>query len=496
MKAVMIMFDTLTRKFLPNYGNEWVQAPTFQKLSEKMLTFDNFYVGSMPCMPARRELHTGKYNFLHRGWGQLEVFDQSIFEILKKNKIYTHLVTDHFHYWEDGGATYHTRYDTFQSFRGQENDRWIPLKQQVLNDNQNPLNQHGSWTEYSFANRGHQIKEEDYSSAKTFQAGVEFIEQYKDEDNWFLQIESFDPHEPFLVPQKYREFYGLAPTKDSPNYPYYQKLDYQANKADLDVMRKEYAALISMVDHHLKKIIDLFDQHNLWADTMLIINTDHGFGLGEHDFVGKTFFPGYDEIIHTPFFLHVPQFQTLAGQRITEVAQTIDIPLTILDHFNLNDQEDRDGKSIFKILASKMKNHEEILFGVNGGHVGIFDGRFIYMRASVHPNNLPLVQYTLNFNFMRNFFPIEWLKGMKLVDGSRYSNGVELLRINLPINWVDSYAVGNLLFDLENDPAQLNNLKGTKVEEIMVKKLVAKLATIACPQEEYERLGLKNNGFN
>ncbi len=42
----------------------------------------------MPCIPARREQHTGRYNFLHRGWGPLESFDDSLPELLKKNGVY------------------------------------------------------------------------------------------------------------------------------------------------------------------------------------------------------------------------------------------------------------------------------------------------------------------------------------------------------------------------------------------------------------------------
>ncbi len=45
--------------------------------------------------------------------------------ILEANGVHTHLVTDHYHYWEDGGATYHTRYTTWDIARGQEGDTWI-----------------------------------------------------------------------------------------------------------------------------------------------------------------------------------------------------------------------------------------------------------------------------------------------------------------------------------------------------------------------------------
>ncbi|NEA21697.1 hypothetical protein [Actinomadura bangladeshensis] len=54
--------------------------------------------------------------------GPLEPFDDSVPETLKENGVYTHLATDHQHYWLDGSATYHPRYSTFEFFRGQEGD--------------------------------------------------------------------------------------------------------------------------------------------------------------------------------------------------------------------------------------------------------------------------------------------------------------------------------------------------------------------------------------
>lgn len=54
----MILFDSLKRDWLPCYGGD-IDAPNFARLAEHTAVFDNFYIGSMPCMPARRELHTG-----------------------------------------------------------------------------------------------------------------------------------------------------------------------------------------------------------------------------------------------------------------------------------------------------------------------------------------------------------------------------------------------------------------------------------------------------
>ena len=113
MKAILVFYDSLNKRFLPPYEPECGTVGSgFQRLAKHSLRFDNSYVGSMPCIPARRELHTGRYNFLHREWGPLEPFDDSMPQILRESGIYCHLISDHLHYWEDGGATYHNRYSS------------------------------------------------------------------------------------------------------------------------------------------------------------------------------------------------------------------------------------------------------------------------------------------------------------------------------------------------------------------------------------------------
>ena len=197
MRAVLVLFDSLNRRLLPPYGADWVHAPNFTRLAAHAVRFDNCYGGSMPCMPARREMHTGRHNFLHRSWGPLEPFDDSVPEMLSGNGIYTHLVTDHPHYWEDGGATYHTRFRTHEFFRGQEGDAW---KGQVADPPQ-PASTHrvrGTLWRQDLVNRQYLAEEADHPQTLTVNAGIEFIDTNRAEDNWFVQIECFDPHEPFF----------------------------------------------------------------------------------------------------------------------------------------------------------------------------------------------------------------------------------------------------------------------------------------------------------
>lgn len=112
MRAIMVMFDSLRFDMMPGRGKDIVNLPNFRRLAQHSVFFPDCYAGSLPCMPARRELHTGRYNFLHRSWGPLEPFDESMPQILHQAGIHAHLSTDHYHYLEDGGATYHTRYSS------------------------------------------------------------------------------------------------------------------------------------------------------------------------------------------------------------------------------------------------------------------------------------------------------------------------------------------------------------------------------------------------
>ena len=83
MRLVFAFFDTLNRRSLECYGGD-VKTPNFNRLADRSVTFDNHYAGSLPCMPARREMMTGRYNFLHRSWGPCEPFDHAFPEILFK----------------------------------------------------------------------------------------------------------------------------------------------------------------------------------------------------------------------------------------------------------------------------------------------------------------------------------------------------------------------------------------------------------------------------
>ncbi len=487
MKAIMVMFDSLNRRLLSPYGCEWTHTPNFQRLAERSVQFDNCYVGSMPCMPARRELHTGRYDFLHRDWGPLEPFDNSMPEILDRHGIHSHFATDHYHYFQDGGANYHCRFSTWEFFRGREGDPWKGNLNTTIEVPPNVNQRDPQWWRQEFVNRTYMLTVEDHYQTKTFNAGLEFIRTNASTESWFLQIETFDPHEPFFSHQEFKDLYKHEYEGPHYDWPYYGRITDETPE-QIEHLRYEYAALLSMCDRSLGRVLDLMDELDLWEDTLLIVNTDHGFFLGEKGWLAKVVMPFYNEIAQIPLFIWDPRSKK-KGERRKSLVQTVDLAPTLLEYFGQPVDPNIQGKPLRSVIESDTPVREAGLFGLFGGHVSVTDGRYVYMRAPSSSENQPLSNHTLmlgRMNDRQELPPLretEWAGPFSFTDGCRVMKFPRETRIK-------AYDFGNLLFDLASDPQQEKPLYNPALEQSMIAKLVQLMTEADSPREQYIRLGL------
>lgn len=121
---------------------------------------------------------------------------------MKKSGVYTHLVSDHDHYWEDGGTTYHHRYSRWENAPGQEGDAWKgEVAAPDIPERLGPINRQ------NWVNRKYMREERNTPQARTFATGLEFLHTNHRQDNWYLQIETFHPHEPFFTLKQWQDRY-------------------------------------------------------------------------------------------------------------------------------------------------------------------------------------------------------------------------------------------------------------------------------------------------
>ena len=495
MKTVFVLFDSLNRHLLGCYGGTRVPTPNFDRLAARTVVHDRHYVGSLPCMPARRDLLTGRLTFLHRSWGPLEPFDNAFPELLKTKGVHSHLVTDHYHYWEDGGATYHNRYSTFDFVRGQESDPWKAMVQppwerlrEKYHERQLSQDATSKFLPY-VVNREFIREESDFPSVQCFRHGLEFLDVNRDADDWLLQIETFDPHEPFFAPERFREKFPTGwngPIRDWPRYGRVEELPEEAEE-----LRANYYAVVALCDFLLGQLLDYFDANDMWKDTALVVTTDHGFLLGEHDFWAKNRMNMYEEIVHIPLFIHDPR--SPATGRSSRLTQSIDMAATFLDLYGVEPPAEAEGRSLLR-----PGDREALIFGYFGGAVNVTDGRYTYHRFPEDLNAQEIFQYTVMPSHLNRLFTTEELSAATLAEPFNWTKQVPLLKVPViersPM--YANYGPGALLesdtrlYDLETDPGQEKPLRDAGAEARMVGLMRGLMTTNDAPPEAYARLGL------
>lgn len=495
MRAILCLFDSLNLRALSCYGGPH-PTPNFDRLAARSTRFERHFVGSMPCMPARRDLQTGRLNFLHRSWGPLEPFDVTLTGLLREAGVHSHLSTDHYHYFETGGATYHTAFTTWDFIRGQEADGWateVAPDVEAMAARYHPEQVETTRAGYRYQgmlNREWIEGQGRWPSVRTFDSGLDFIERNRAADDWFLQIETFDPHEPFFAPPEYRARLGLDGNGPVYDWPLYRKGD--VSSSDAAEIQANYAALVQLCDDQLGRLLDKMDAEAMWDDTALIVTTDHGFLLGEHDWWGKNRMPFYNQIAHIPLFVHVPG-RTAAGERCETLSQNIDVMATLLDVFGLDRAETVQGRSL---LAGEGRSLA--LYGVFGGAINATDGRHTYFRYPEDMEAVPLYEYTLMPQHATVPFRADELTGAEMHGGFGFTRGVPVMKLRAandakrpPTQGGGFAEAETVLYDMVQDPGQVRPLDDPELLRRMMTETAAAMAEAEAPPELFERFGLE-----
>jgi hypothetical protein len=234
------------------------------------------------------------------------------------------------------------------------------------------------------------------------------------------------------------------------------------------------------------------DQFDLWKDTMLIVCTDHGFMLGEHECWAKLWQPFYEEIAHVPLYIWDPRCGK-RGESRKALVQTIDFVPTILEFFGVERTKDMLGKVLRDTVDRDVSVREAGLFGVHGGQVNVTDGRYVYMRAPARADSQPLFNYTVMATHMNTRFSTKELQGAQLAPPFEFTKGCPTLKLPNHMGargWEHPERFRTRLWDVENDPQQTQPLEDAAVEKRMVEHLVRLMKECESPMEQYERLGL------
>lgn len=362
MNIILVVFDSLRKDCVGAYGSPFwgkVHTPHFDAFAEQALIFTRMYPESLPTLPARRALYTGmrvypfhNANFYLKGdfvgapgWGPIPEDQATLAERLKAAGYRTALIADVYHMFKPS-KNYWRGFDQWTFLRGQEKDpmrsgprltqeqvdHWLPREMQ---------NQHTiDFIQQSIMNLHDRPREEDYFAPRVLREAAVWLEQNQDAQKFFLTVESFDPHEPWLVPPHYRRMYLKENGHEQ------VKSDYAdtANLAD-DLMRRtqaNYSGSVTQCDRWFGYFLESLRVLGLLDNTMVIFTTDHGHSLGDRNYMGKRSYPSTPEVFDVPLMIRFPGAEH-AGKQSDMFIQHHDLAAFILEAAGL-DAGSLDGK--------------------------------------------------------------------------------------------------------------------------------------------------------
>ncbi|MFN3532500.1 MAG: sulfatase [Candidatus Brocadia sp.] len=225
-------------------------------------------------------------------------------------------------------------------------------------------------------------------------------------DKFFLYIHYDDAHFPYTPQDKFKMYdvYKSNANVTGENFKSIRNGEIKLSKEDINHIIASYDGEIKCVDEKIGLLLKQLDGMGYGNNTLVIILADHGDEFMEHGGVahGHTL---YEELIRVPLIMKGPSIPKKT--QISGLAQCIDIAPTILDILDLQPDKEMEGRSLVPLIL----RGEEVQDAV----------------------------YSERKNYNGEFLRVIRTKKWKLIK--------------------DFDTKQTLLFDLENDPGEITNVR-------------------------------------
>ncbi len=475
--VLLIVVDQWRGDTLPMLGHPLVKTPNLAALAAEGVTFARHYTQAVPCGPARASLLTGLYMMNHRAVQNTIPLDARHTNVAKEvRKLgYDPAIVGYTTTTPDP-RTIPPEDPRFRVL-GDLMDGWRPvgfwgMKMEAYfswvaaNGVQLPENPWDIWLpqdlepgEIGATRKPSRIPAELSDTAWFTDRGIDYIRGASNKP-WFLHLGYWRPHPPFAAPAPYHDMFDAADcppplraatvAEEAEQHPMLRfYLDNVARKsffengeglgADMDEaevrqMRATYYGLIEEIDAHLGRVFQFLKDSGQWDDTLIVVTCDHGEQLGDHHLLGKLGY--FDQSYHIPMIVRDPDASAdgSRGRIVQQFTESVDLMPTVLDWMDAPCPRACDGRSLMPFLR-------------DGGAPGDW-------RREVH----------FEFDFRNIYYskPEEAL-------------GLTMDQCNLAVvqdehwKYVHFAALPPLLFDLQNDPGEFQNLAADPAHAVTVR---------------------------
>lgn len=383
MKILFVDIDTLRPDHLGCYGYERNTSPNIDSIARDSVVFDQYYCSDAPCLPSRTALMTGRFG-IHTG------------------------VVGH------GGNTADIRPEgPDRLFKTKLNNYCLPgmLKNQGYKTvTISPFaERHSSWVFYAGFHEVYNTGKGGQEAADEITPVVlDWLERNKDQKDWFLHVNYWDPHTPYRTPMELgndfekdpmpswltREVFekhkdavgahtvhelGMYVTKTNPDRPRdVGQLDtYEDAKNFID----NYDMGIKYADAGVGEILKKLKELGIYEDMMILVSSDHGEAMGEFGIYGEHGMADY-ATMRIPMVIKYPGGQK--GTRDQGLHYNLDLVPTMGELLGAETMPQWDGQSYAASLTDGTDTGREELILGQCAHVcqrAVRMGQWHYIRV-------------------------------------------------------------------------------------------------------------------
>ena len=350
-------FDTIRA-----LGNPHVVTPTLDEMVAEGTAFTHAYCQSPICTPSRSSFMTGLYpSRVHNCRNGNESFPADAPQLISKRIAeagYDCGMVGKFHLQSSGHRTEPRLDDGFRYWKFSHAPR----------DDWPEGHDYAEWVREQGGDLDTARKDPDHVPPELHQTqwATDRAMQFIDEDRdgpWFLTINVYDPHPPFIPPRQFADRFDAAKMpgpyfrdSDIATQQRLQEVDFQTtakhpDEFDGKTQQALYYAMIAQVDEQFGRLLMHLDDTGHRDNTAVIYTSDHGEMLGDHGllFKGCRFYEG---LVRVPLLFRWPGHVS-AGLKSDALVELLDLSATLLDLAGVSQPEEMQGRSLLPILTGK-----------------------------------------------------------------------------------------------------------------------------------------------
>lgn len=209
------------------------------------------------------------------------------------------------------------------------------------------------------------------------QNGLDLLERAPADKPWYLAVNFAGPHDPMDITSSMEK--GIRDRK-FPGPVHSNEFDAETHQR----IRQNYTAMVENLDRWTARYIDYLKERGQYENTLIVISSDHGEMLGDHNLWKKR--QPHQPSISVPLVIAGPG---VSPERVVDHPATIlDLTATWLDYAGAQPLPGMDSRTLRPVLESRVNTNRDAALSAFGDWRVAFDGRYKLVRRSGQPDQL------------------------------------------------------------------------------------------------------------